>query len=75
VDVGLNLNHAVGSPTSASSTSGATIDSGSKNTTATLTFKLLDFSSRIDNDNTAASAKVYVVINNHQFRGTGILGV
>lgn len=75
VDIGLNANHAVGTPTAASSLSGATIDSGTKATTAALTFKIMDFASRVDNDNTAASAKVYVMINNHQFRGTGILGV
>lgn len=75
VDMQLNANHAVGSPNATTSTSAATIDAGTKATTATLTFKLLTFSSRIDNDDTAASSKVYVLINNHQYKGTGVLGV
>ncbi|HEY6020916.1 MAG TPA: hypothetical protein VIY48_13755, partial [Candidatus Paceibacterota bacterium] len=76
VDVGLNINHAVGSPSTTTAMSGASVDAGTKATTATLTFKILDFSSRIDNDDTAASAKVYVKINNHQFNsGTGSAGV
>lgn len=73
-DVDLNVNHAVGTPTSATSVSGANIDMGTKNTTATLTFKIMAFGSRVDNE-VAASAKLYVMINNHQLRGTGILGV
>jgi hypothetical protein len=76
VDVGLNINHAVGTPSTTTANSGASVDSGTKNTTATLTFKILGFSSRVDNDNTAASAKVYVKINNHQMSvGTGSAGV
>lgn len=75
-DVGLNVNHAVGSPSTTTAMSGATVDVGTKATTATLTFKILEFSSRLDNDDTAASAKVYVKINNHQFgTGTGTAGV
>lgn len=74
VDVGLNFNHATGTPVSSTSNSGAYIDAATKATTATLTFKLMSFSSRVDNE-VAAAAKVYVMINNHQMRGTGILGV
>lgn len=75
-DVGLNINHAVGTPSTTTARSGATVDAGTKATTATLTFKLLQFSERIDNDDTAASSRVLVKINNHQFgSGTGTLGV
>lgn len=76
VDIGLNINHAVGTPNAAFARSGATVDAATKATTATLTFKLLQFAERIDNDVTAASSKVLVKINNHQFNsGTGSLGV
>lgn len=75
VDIGLNINHAVGTPDAPSARSGATVDVGTKNTTATLTFKLLGFSSRLDNE-VGASAKVLVKINNHQLAAsTGSLGV
>lgn len=73
-DIGLNANHAVGSPSTTTAQSGATVDVGSKNTTATLTLKIMGFRSRVDNE-VAASAKVEVMINNHQLRGTGVLGV
>lgn len=75
-DVGLNANHAVGSPTASMARSGATIDVGTKATTAALTFKLVGFVPRDDNDPTAASAKVLVKVNNHQLAaGTGTAGV
>jgi hypothetical protein len=74
-DIGLNINHAVGTPNATTATSGATVDMATKATTATLTFKLLGASSRVNNDITLASAKVLVKINNHQFSaGTGTLG-
>jgi hypothetical protein len=75
-DIGNNINHAVGTPNTTFARSGATVDAATKNTTATLTFKLLQFAERIDNDDTAASSKVLVKINNHQLAtGTGTLGV
>lgn len=74
-DVGLNANHAVGSPNATTATSGATLDMGTKLTTATLTFKILGFSSRVNNE-VGASAKVLVKINNHQLAAsTGTAGV
>lgn len=76
LDVGQNVNHAVGTPSAPMARSGATIDMGTKNTTATLTFKLIGFVPRDDNDPTAASAKVLVGINNHQLgASTGSAGV
>jgi hypothetical protein len=75
VDIGLNINHAVGTPNATTANSGATVDAGTKAATATLTFKLIGFSSRVDNDPTAASSKVYVKVNNHVFNsGTGTTG-
>lgn len=75
VDIGLNINHAVGTPNATTANSGATVDAGTKATTATLTFKLIGFSSRVDNDDTAASSKVYVKCNNHVYNsGTGTTG-
>lgn len=74
-DISLNANHAVGSPSTTTARSAATIDMGTKNTTATLTFKLLGFVPRPDNE-IGASAKVLVKINNHQLGGsTGTAGV
>lgn len=76
VDIGLNINHAVGTPNSATARSGATVDMATKATTAALTFKLVGFVPRDDNDPTAASAKVLVKANNHVFSsGTGAAGV
>lgn len=75
VDIGLNINHAVGTPNATTANSGATVDAGTKATTAALTFKLIGFSSRVDNDSTAASSKVYVKVNNHVYAsGTGTTG-
>lgn len=75
VDIGLNINHAVGTPSVTTASSGATVDAGTKATTAALTFKLIGFSSRVDNDPTAASSKVYVKVNNHVYMaGTGTTG-
>lgn len=76
LDIGLNINHAVGTPVAAVARSGATVDAGTKATTAALTFKLVGFVPRDDNDPTAASSKVLVKANNHTFAsGTGAVGV
>lgn len=73
-DVGLNANHATGTPSASTSTSGAYIDFGTEATTAALTFKILNILPREGNE-VGASAKLHVKINNHQFAGTGVLGV
>lgn len=74
-DIGLNTNHAVGTPSSTAGRSGAYVDVATFNTTATLTLKLLGFTNRPDNE-IGASAKMLVTINNHQFKGsTGTAGV
>lgn len=75
VDVGLNASHANGTFNTSTGTSGATVDMGTKATTAALTLKILGFVQRPDNE-IGASAKVHVLINNHQFKGgTGAAGV
>lgn len=74
-DVGLNVNHAVGSPSATFATSGAYLDFGTEANTATLTFKILGFVQRPDNE-IGASSKLLVKINNHQLSsGTGTAGV
>jgi hypothetical protein len=74
-DINLNINHAVGTPDATMARSGATVDFGTEATTATLTFKLLGFVPREDNE-VGASAKVLVKINNHQLgSSTGTAGV
>lgn len=75
-DVGLNANFADAGGNTQTGISGETLDGTTKATTATLTFKILDFDVTPDNDPTLANAKVYVKINNHQLAsGTGTLGV
>lgn len=64
-DIGLNINHATGSPSATFARSGAYLDVGTKATTSNLTFKLLGFSPKVDNE-VGASAKLLVSINLHQ---------
>ncbi len=74
-DVNLNVNHAVGTPSTTTATSGAYIDFGTEATTAALTFKILGFVAR-ENNEVGASARLLVKINNHQLGGsTGTAGV
>lgn len=74
-DIGLNINHAVGTPSTTTGRSGATVDVGTKAVTATLTFKIRNFVPRPENE-VGASAKFHVLINNHQFgASTGSAGV
>lgn len=44
-------------------------------TTANTTLKLMGASQKVDNDITSVNAKVLVMINNHQYNGTGTAGV
>lgn len=75
-NIGKNINHANGSPSASMARSGATVDVATVATTAALTFKILGFTTRFDNDTASASAKVRVMINNHQLKpGTGSAGV
>ena len=75
-NVGKNVNHAVGTPSATAGTSGAFVDVATLGTTATLTFKIIGFVNRPDNDPTTANVRAYVKINNHQLSaGTGTLAV
>lgn len=76
VDVGLNagLTATAGSTTSGSS--GMVVDLASKATTATLPLKIVGYPARPDNNIGDAFTRVYVTINNHQYKGgTGTAGV
>lgn len=64
-DVGLNINHAVGTPSATFGKSGAYVDFGTEATTSNLTFKIYGFAPRVDNE-VGASAKMIVGINLHQ---------
>lgn len=73
-DVSLNANHATGTPDATVNKSGAYLDMGTKATTATLSFKILGWAAREDNE-VGASAKLLVKINSHQLGGgTGTQG-
>lgn len=65
-DVGLNANFAVAAGSTSTGSSGVTLDVATKATTATLPLKIVGFTQRVDNDNTAANAKVVVKLNNSQ---------
>ena len=73
-DIGLNASLATGTRTSTGVTSPATIDMGTESTTSTLNFKLLGFSQRVGNE-VAASAKMLVMFNVHQFGSVGTTGL
>lgn len=75
-DVGLNANFAVAAGSTTTGASGMTLDVATILGTATLPLKIMGFTQRPDNDNTATASKVLVKINNHQFgSGTGTAGV
>lgn len=74
VDVGQNMSHANGSRTASTTTSPATLDVGTKNTTSSLNFQLLGFVQRVGNE-IGASAKVLVRFNVHQFQSVGTTGI
>jgi hypothetical protein len=74
-DVGLNVKHANGTRTSATTTSPAVIDTAvAPATTSTYNFQLLGFSQRVGNE-IGASAKVHVRFNVHQYMSVGTTGV
>lgn len=75
-DVGLNASIAVAAGSTTTGSSGVTLDVATAATTATLALRIVGFSQRVDNDPTAAAAKVLVKINNHQLgSSTGVAGV
>ena len=75
-DLNLNANLVVGSGNTTTGISGMEIDSDSKNTTATLNVKLIDFYDTPSNDATAINSILVVKINNHEFGShTGTAGL
>ena len=73
-DIGLNISHANGSRTVATTTSPATLDFATEAATATLNFRLLGFVQRVDNE-VGASAKMLCGFNVHQFGSVGTTGI
>lgn len=73
-DIGLNISHANGTRTAATTTSPATLDFATEAATATLNFRLLGFVQRVDNE-VGASAKMLCGFNVHQFGSVGTTGI
>ena len=75
-DLNLNADLVFGAGSTTTGMSGVEIDSSSKNTTAALQVKLLDFYDAPSNDATANNSVLVVKINNHQLGShTGTTGV
>ena len=66
-----NCNLVFGSGSTTTGMSGVEIDSSSKNTTAALQVKLIDFYDTPSNDATANNSILVVKINNHNLGSTG----
>ena len=75
-DLNLNADLVFGTGSTTTGMSGVEIDSSSKNTTAALQVKLLDFYDAPSNDATANNSVLVIKINNHQLGShTGTTGV
>jgi len=75
-DVSLNASFAIGTPSTTTGASGATIDLSTKATTANLVLKIVGFPNRPDNAIGDSYTRAYVSINNHSYKGgTGTVGV
>ncbi len=75
-DLNLNADLVFGAGSTTTGLSGVEIDSSSKNTTATLQVRLIDFYDVPSNDATADNSILVVKINNHQLGShTGTAGV
>ena len=75
-DVGQNADLSTVAGSTVTGTSAAALDMATKNTTATLQWKVLGVVQRPDNEITGASTKVLVKINNAQLSaGTGTAGI
>lgn len=76
VDIGLNCEIAATAGSTTSGSSGMTANLTNKNTTATTPLKLVGYPARPDNNIGDAFTRVYVTINNHQYKGgTGTAGI
>lgn len=75
-DIGLNCEIAATAGSTASGASGMSANLTNKNATATTPLKLVGFPYRPDNQIGDPFTRVYVTINNHQYKGgTGTAGV
>lgn len=75
-DVGQNADLSTVAGSTVTGTSAAALDMATKNTTATLQWKILGVVQRPDNEITGANTKVLVKINNAQLSaGTGTAGI
>ena len=74
-DVGQNANIFAGSGSTSTGNSAHSLNMSDKGTAATLPFKILGVSKKIDNEVTGNYTKVLVQINNHQYKSVGTVGV
>ena len=74
-DVGQNANIFAGSGSTTTGNSAHSLNMSDKGTAATLPFKILGVSKKIDNEVTGNYTKVLVQINNHQYKSVGTVGV
>ena len=74
-DVGQNANIFAGSGSTTTGNSAHSLNMSDKGTTATLPFKIVGVSKKIDNEVTGNYTKVLVQINNHQYKSVGTVGV
>lgn len=73
-EIGLNVSHATGTPSTTFARSGAYIDFDTDATTSTLNFQIVGFVARPDNE-VGASAKLLVRFNVHQYGSVGTTGI
>ena len=74
-DVGQNANLFAGAGSTTTGNSQHSLDMADKGTAATLPFKIVGVSKKIDNEVTGNYTKVLVQINNHQYKSVGTVGV
>jgi len=74
-DIGQNANLFAGAGSAVTGNSQHSLNLSDKGTTATLPFKIVGVSKKIDNDATGNYTKVLVQINNHQYKSVGTVGV
>ena len=74
-DIGQNANIFAGSGSTSTGNSAHSLNMSDKGTAATLPFKIVGVSKKIDNEVTGNYTKVLVQINNHQFKSVGTVGV
>lgn len=74
-DIGQNANIFAGSGSTSTGNSAHSLNMSDKGTAATLPFKIVGVSKKIDNEVTGNYTKVLVQINNHQYKSVGTVGV